>query len=426
MSGEEIARIREAVKRHHLWMRRCLPMIASENLTSHAVREMMATDLSHRYAEGKPGERFYQGCAYIDDVERLATELAKKLFRARYVNVQPTSGVIANLATYSALARCGDTMMALQVPHGGHISHSRISAAGIMGLKVSNFAFDAREMNIDVQASEKLIKEVRPRFLYFGGSVFLFPHPVRELREAADEVGAWIGYDAAHVLGLIAGGEFQDPLREGADVMASSRHKTFPGPQGGVIFTNDEGLSKRIDAAVFPGLVSNHHLHHVAGFAVALAEMLEFGRGYARQIVSNARALAEALYERGFDVLCEHKGFTASHQVLVNVVEQGKGTRVASRLEENNIIVNKNLLPGDRLSTSVDPSGIRLGVQELTRLGMREKEMDEIAEFIKKAVIDDRDIGEEVAEFRKGFSKLHYCFEKASEAYRYFDFGDLE
>ncbi|MFQ5800950.1 MAG: serine hydroxymethyltransferase, partial [Candidatus Hydrothermarchaeales archaeon] len=211
---------------------------------------------------------------------------------------------------------------------------------------------------------------------------------------------------------------------EGADIMASSRHKTFPGPQGGVIFTDDENLKKKIDDAVFPGLVSNHHLHHLAGLAVALAEMLEFGEAYAKQTISNAKALGEALYERGFDVLCEKKGFTASHQVLVNVTKNGKGTRVATALEKNNIIINKNLLPWDKLDKSIDPSGIRIGTQELTRLGMKEKEMIEIAEFIKGVIIDNRNVKKDVIDFRKDFGILEYCFDYAQKAYKYFDFGD--
>jgi glycine hydroxymethyltransferase len=424
MSKEEAEKVKTLVKKHHEWMNQCLPMIASENLTSHEVREMLASDLSHRYAEGQPFERFYQGCAFIDEIENLAVDLAKRLFGSKYVNVQPTSGVVANLATYYAIAKCGDTMMSLHVPHGGHISHSRISAAGIMELKVKNFIFDPEEMNINIDASKKAILEEKPTFLYFGGSVFLFPHPVKELKVVAEEVGAWVGYDAAHVLGLIAGGQFQNPLKEGADVMASSRHKTFPGPQGGIIFTDNERLKKRIDDSVFPGLVSNHHLHHLAGLAIALAEMLEFGEAYAKQIILNAKALAEALYERGFDVLCEKKGFTESHQVLVDVTKNGKGTRVASVLEENNIILNKNLLPWDKLDKSIDPSGIRIGTQELTRLGMKEKEMAEIAEFIKSVVVDKRNVKKGVIDFRNGFKRLKYCFNDKQEAYKYFDFGD--
>jgi glycine hydroxymethyltransferase len=425
MSIKDAKKVKEIVKKHHKWMNQSLPMIASENLTSHAVREMMATDLSHRYAEGQPLNRYYQGCTYIDEIENITIDLAKKLFNSRFVNVQPTSGVVANLATYSALAKSGDKMMSLHVPHGGHISHSKISAAGVMGLKVKNFVFDYEEMNIDVEASKKVILSEKPKFLYFGGSVFLFPHPVSELTSAAKDVDAKIGYDAAHVLGLIAGGEFQAPLEEGADIMASSRHKTFPGPQGGIIFTNDKGLKRKIDDAVFPGLVSNHHLHHLAGLAITLAEMMEFGAAYAKQTISNAKALAEALYERGFDVLCEKKGFTQSHQVLVDVTKNGKGTRVATALEKNNIILNKNLLPTDMLDKSVDPTGIRIGTQELTRLGMRENAMTEIAEFIKRVVIDNQDLKSEVIEFRKDYTTLKYCFNQTQEAYDYFDFGEL-
>jgi glycine hydroxymethyltransferase len=424
MSREAAKKVRSLVKKHHAWMNQTLPMIASENLTSHEVREMLATDLSHRYAEGQPFERFYQGCSYIDEIENLSIKLAKKLFGAAHVNVQPTSGVVANLATYSAMAKCGDTIMSLHVPHGGHISHSKISAAGIMGLKVKNFVFDPEEMNLDINASRNAILKEKPNFLYFGGSVFLFPHPIKELRNAAEDVGAKVGYDAAHVLGLIAGGEFQRPLEEGADIMASSRHKTFPGPQGGIIFTNSKGLKRKIDDSVFPGLVSNHHLHHLAGLAVTLAEMLEFGEAYAKQTIANARALAEALYERGLDVLCEKKGFTSSHQVLVDVSKNGKGTRVATELEKNNVILNKNLLPWDKLDKSVDPSGIRIGTQELTRLGMKGKEMVRIAEFIKSVVVDNRNVKDEVIDFRKDFTKLKYSFSDTQEAYEYFDFGE--
>ncbi|GBE19274.1 serine hydroxymethyltransferase [archaeon BMS3Abin16] len=423
-NAEVAENIRTIVKAHHQWMDECLPLIASENVTSHAVREMMATDLSHRYAEGQPGERYYQGCTYIDEIEKLTKKLGRQLFNAKHVNVQATSGVVANLAAYTALGRSGDTMMSLHVPDGGHISHSRISAAGVMDLKVKNFIFDPREMNIDVDATQKAILVEKPKFLYFGGSVFLFPHPVSELRAAADEVGASIGYDAAHVLGLIAGGQFQKPLKEGADIMASSRHKTFPGPQGGILFTDSDRLKEKIDNAVFPGVVSNHHLHHLAGLAVALAEMLEFGEDYAAQTIANAKALAEALYERGFEVLCEHKGFTESHQVLVDVTHHGKGTRVAKALEENNIIINKNLLSWDRLDKSVDPSGIRIGTQELTRLGMCEGEMEVIAEFIKNVVIDDKSVKQEVIDFRRDFTTLNFSFTKGQKAYEYIEFGD--
>lgn len=414
--------VRDAVKQHHRWLEECLPMIASENITSAMIRELTASDFAHRYAEGPPGKRYYQGCKYIDEVENLAIELAKKLFDAPYVNVQPTSGVVANLSAYFALSSPGDTMMALQVPHGGHISHAEISAAGVRGLKVKTFPFNAQEMNIDVDESINKIRKVRPKLILFGGSVFLFPHPVKELRGVADEVGATVVYDAAHVLGLIAGKRFQQPLKEGADVVTSSRHKTFPGPQGGIIMAKAE-LGKALSTAVFPGTVSNHHLHHLAGLAVALAEMLEFGEAYAGQIIKNAKALAQSLHESGFKVLCESKGFTESHQVVADVSNNGGGTHAATTLERANIIINKNLLPWDDLMKTKDPSGVRLGTQELTRIGMREGEMEEIAGFFKRLLIDNEkieNVKKDVIELKRGFNEVKFSFD-GKKAYEYFD-----
>ena len=416
--------VRNFVKAHHEWMNTTLNMIASENITSPAVREVVASDFSHRYAEGEPKERLYQGCKYIDDVELIAIGLAKKLFKAEHVNVKPVSGAIANLALFTALAKPSDTLMALSVPSGAHISTAKFGAAGVRGLKVESIPFDHKEMNVDVDGMVKKVREVRPKIILFGGSIFLFPHPVKEAREVANEIGAYIGYDAAHVFGLIAGKQFQDPLNEGADVVTSSRHKTFPGPQGGVILCK-QVLAKKIDAAVFPGLVSNHHLHHIAGFAIALAEMLEFGEAYAKQIIKNAKTLAEQLYNFGFDVLCAHKGFTTSHQIVINVSKIGGGAKIAQSLEESNIIVNKNLLPWDTIEHPKDPSGIRIGVQELTRLGMKEEEMVKIAEFIKRVALDKENLDKvrsEVIQFRQNFKKVHYCFDSAIEAYQYIDF----
>ncbi len=427
MHEKEALAVKDAVKRHHAWIEECLPMIASENITSALVREVCASDFGHRYAEGHPGKRYYQGCKYVDEVELLAIDLAKRLFDAPYVNVQPTSGVVANLAAYYAFSKPGDTLISLNVPHGGHISHASVSAAGVRGLRVVNFPFDEDEMNIDVDLSIKKIRETRPRLVLFGGSVFLFPHPVKELKDAAREVGATVLYDAAHVLGLIAGKRFQQPLKDGADVVTSSRHKTFPGPQGGLILAKEE-YSTKLNHAVFPGVVSNHHLHHMAGFAIALAEMLEFGEAYADQIIRNSKALAQALHESGFNVLCEKKGFTESHQVLVDISKNGGGTFAAMTLEKANIIVNKNLLPRDDLLKTKDPSGIRLGTQELSRLGMREQEMKVIAEFFKRLLIDGEaaeEVKKEVVEFKKEFNAVKFSFDEHG-AYEYFDFTTLK
>jgi len=417
----------ELLQKHHEWFKSVIPLIASENVTSPAVREAMICDFQHRYAEGWPGERVYAGCIYIDQVEIIAMELARELFKAEHANVQPVSGLTANLAAFTALTDPGDTMMCLSVASGGHISMAKKkfggSAGAVHGLEIEYLPLDEKRMNIDVEAAAKKIAEVKPKLVTFGGSLFLFPHPVKELSEVAKENGAHVMYDAAHVAGLIAGGQFQDPLREGAEVMTCSTHKTLPGPQHGMILCTKE-LADAINRAVFPGIVSNHHLHSVAALAIALAEMLEFGKEYTAQIVKNAKALGKALYDQGLAVLCPDLGFTESHIVVVDVSKYGDGGTLEKKLEEANIILNRNLLPWDPRQGRhyKNPSGIRLGTSEVTRLGMKEGEMKQIAEFIRRIIIDNEDpkkVAREVAEFRKDYQKVHYCFESATEAYEY-------
>jgi len=413
-------KIKDITKKHHNWMRNSINLIASENITSISVREALATDFSHRYAEGLPGQRLYEGCEFIDQVENITIDLSKKLFKAEHSNVQPVSGVVANMAAFFALAHHGDRMMALEVPVGGHISHANVSAAGIRGLKVSPHPFDQQRLNIDPEAMKRDILEKKPKIVLLGGSLFLFPHPVEDAREAADEVGAQVMYDGAHVLGLIGGGKFQDPLAEGADLLVGSTHKTLPGPQGGIILCTDE-LKDIIDEAVFPGVVSNHHLHHLAALGIALAEMLEFGQDYADQIVRNAKALAQNLHELGFNVLCEDLGFTESHQVAIDVSNLGKAAEMAKTLEANNIILNKNLLPWDDVNQSDNPSGIRVGTQELTRRGLKESHMTEVAEFIKKVVVDGKEVKSEVVDFISPYNTVNYAF-RGDRAYDYVEF----
>jgi glycine hydroxymethyltransferase len=422
MSNKEYAdKIKDITKEHHQWMKNSLNLIASENITSKAVREAMASDLSHRYAEGLPGKRFYEGCTYIDEIEEETIALSKKLFGAEHVNVQPTSGVVANLASFFAVAKPGERIMALEVPKGGHISHAGVSAAGIRGLKVSTIPFDSDTMCIDIDAMQKKILEKKPKAIVLGGSLFLFPHPVKEAVETAQEIGAKVIYDGAHVLGLIAGNQFQDPVKEGADIITGSTHKTFPGPQGGIILCKED-LHKKIDNSVFPGVVSNHHLHHVAGLGIATAEMLEFGEAYSKQTIKNAQALAQALHELGFNVLCEDQGFTESHQVVMDVKELGDVAKMAKTLQNNNIILNKNLLPWDDVNESDDPSGIRMGTQELTHRGFKENDMKDVANFIKQVLMDNKDVTDDVTEFMQDFTKVHYTFEDGNEGYDYINF----
>jgi glycine hydroxymethyltransferase len=238
------------------------------------------------------------------------------------------------------------------------------------------------------------------------------------------EVGARCWYDGAHVLGLIAGGQFQDPLREGADVLTGSTHKTLPGPQHGIVLSDsqDEALTKKLTSRVFPGVVSNHHLHAMAALGITLAEWQVYGEAYARQVVGNARALAEALAAEGFKVLGESGGYTRSHQVAIDVRAQGGGASVSKLFESCNIITNKNMLPYDRDRSPQDPSGVRVGVQECTRVGMKESEMAQIASLMARAAIKKdppERVRADVIPFKRGFTSVRYCFHEPYDAYKY-------
>lgn len=394
-----------------------LPMIASENIISPMVRKATNSDLHGRYAEGLPGKRYYQGCDDFDDIESLGIKLAKQVFNANFVNIQSTSGTVSNIAALKALTNPGDKISAVSTADGGHISHARMGAVGLRGLDLHTYPWDEARMEPDVDAACAMIRDLEPKLALVGQSVFLFPTPLREMSDAAHEVGAKVMYDGAHVLGLIAGGQFQDPLREGADVMTGSSHKTFPGPQGGFMIsdTDDEKFQRKLNSAIFPGTNSSYHLHHVAGKVVALAEFAEFGANYAADIVANAKAFGEAMAAEGFDVLAEERGFTASHQILTRHGGQdsGAGAKAARLLEDAGIITNMNMLPGD--TKAMTPSGLRLGVQELTRVGMGVDEMGVVASLYARVLLKGEDpssVKRDVRDLKGEHQTVHYCFDE--------------
>lgn len=404
--------IRNKTIEHTEFFKNSIPLIASENLISPITKEMIISDLNNRYAEGLPGHRYYQGNRIVDEIETRTEELVKSLFQAKQADVRPISGTNANQAIVFSLASPGDRIMSPSLDDGAHISSAEFGAVGMRGLDIKHMAFNTDEMKIDVDETRKLILQEKPKICLFGFSVFLFPAPLKELKETMDEVGCKVWYDGAHVLGLIAGKRFQDPLREGADVITGSTHKTFPGPQHGIILGNtDDDTWKKVRRGVFPGVISNHHLGAMAGLGVTAAEMLEFGESYADQVIRNARTLAEELYSLGFDVLAEKNGFTESHTILVNVKSKGGGKYVAETLENNNIVLNKNMIPGDSNKKSQDPSGIRIGTQEVTRIGMGKSEMVQIAGLINDA-LRGKDIRAEVKDLKTKFNEVKFCYGK--------------
>jgi glycine hydroxymethyltransferase len=410
--------ILDAVDKSGRLYRDSIPMIASENIISPLVAKAVNSDLHGRYAEGLPGKRYYQGCDDFDTIENIGIESAKRVFNCRFANIQSISGTVSNMAALKALAKPGDTITAVSTADGGHISHARMGAVGVRGLNVVTYPWDEERMEPDIDAACEIIRQTKPEIALFGQSVFLFPTPLQEIADVAHEVGAKVMYDGAHVLGLIAGGQFQDPLREGADVMTGSSHKTFPGSQGGFMLSNsdDEKFQRKLNNSIFPGTCSSYHLHHVAGKAVALAEFEAFGADYARDIIANAKALGAALAAEGFDVIAEDRGYTASHQILTRHggIDSGAGFRAAVILEDAGIITNMNMLPGDTKAMT-GPSGLRLGVPELTRVGMGTDEMQDVAGFFARALIaaeDSASVKIDVADFKSNFQTVKYCFEE--------------
>ena len=413
--------VNQAVRASGELYRHGLGMIASENIVSPAVRNIVSSDLHGRYAEGLPGKRYYQGCDDFDTIEALGIDLAQKVFGANFANIQSTSGTVSNIGALKALAKPGDAITAVSTADGGHISHARMGAVGLRDLNLTTYPWNEERMEPDIDAACKTIREVKPKVALFGQSVFLFPTPLEEMAAAAKEVGASVMYDGAHVLGLIAGGQFQDPLREGADLMTGSSHKTFPGPQGGFLLSSseDETFQRRLNNAMFPGVCSSYHLHHVAGKVMALAEFMEYGEAYARDTVSNAQAFAEALASEGFDVLAESRGYTASHQVLTRhgALDSGAGARAAQRLEEAGIITNMNMLPGD--TKALSPSGLRLGVQELTRVGFTNDDMKDVARFYARVLLNEEDtkrVRQDVQALKAERQIIRYCFNEDDQS----------
>jgi glycine hydroxymethyltransferase len=416
----------------------CINLIASEGLKSPAVEEIMnlTHDLETRYAEGENdlkghvSKRHYQGQKYITKIENAAADIMKRLFCCSWADVRLVSGTHANLATFKGLSVVtkNNRMVVAPLSAGAHISHDYTGLAGkVIGLETIDHAYDIENMNIDYDNSAVIIKAARPGIVTFGGSVFLFPHPLKELSEIAKEAGAYVVYDAAHVLGLIAGGEFQDPFKDGADFITGSTHKTFPGSQGGVILANadDERMEigiKGVQHAVFPLTTSNTHLARLPAVGLTALEMKIFGKEYARQIVKNAQTAGQYLHENDVKVLGEKRGFTQSHQIVADVRKYGGGQKVAENLEAANIILNKNLLPYDDQNNKKNPSGIRIGFQDVTRRGLKEGDIRNLCDLMLSVIKGKRtpaEVRKDVVELRRNFEGIQYGFQSVEEAVKY-------
>lgn len=361
-----------------------IELIASENLTSRAVMACMGSVLTNKYAEGLPGRRYYGGCEAVDEIERIAIARAKALFGAAFVNVQPHSGTQANLAVYQALLRPDDTILAMRLSDGGHLSHgSAVNASGKL-YRVVSYGVDPATGRIDYDEVERLARQHHPKLIVAGASAYPRRIDFARFADIARACGAYFMVDMAHIAGLVVGGQHPSPIPY-ADVVTTTTHKTLRGPRGGVIMGKAE-LEKKLNSAVFPGTQGGPLMHVIAAKAVCFAEALkpEF-RAYAAQVVKNAAALAQALQKRGFHLV---SGGTDNHLVLVDLRPLGlTGLELQTRLDENHITVNKNALPDDTLPSSVC-GGVRIGTPAVTTRGMGEREMETLAACIADTARD--------------------------------------
>ena len=385
-----------------------IELIASENLVSKAVMAAMGSPLTNKYAEGYPGKRYYGGCEYVDVVEELARERAKKLFGCTYVNVQPHSGAQANLAVFFALVKPGDTVMGMSLDCGGHLSHG--SPANISGTYYNIVPYGVNEDGfIDYDEVERIAKDCKPKMIIAGASAYARVIDFKRFREIADEVGAYLFVDMAHIAGLVAGGAHPSPVPY-AHVVTTTTHKTLRGPRGGMILSSAEFAEEhKLNKSVFPGIQGGPLMHVIAGKAVCLKEALDPSfKTYAKNIVKNAKALANGLTNRGFDLV---SGGTDNHLMLVNLLSKGKtGKEVEKLLDAANITCNKNTIPNDPASPFVT-SGIRLGTAAVTTRGFNEADMDVVAEAIA-LLVDDVDSNQTKAmELVKGLTDKYPLYE---------------
>lgn len=385
----------EAIQKELARQRHNLELIASENFVSPAVMAAAGTHLTNKYAEGYPNRRYYGGCEFVDIVETLAIERAKQLFGAKYANVQSHSGANANLAAFMALINVGDTVLGMNLAHGGHLTHgSPVNYSGI-NYNIISYGLNPETERLDYDEIEKLAQEHKPKLILAGASAYPREIDFKRFREIADSVGAYLMVDMAHIAGLVAAGEHMSPVPY-AHIVTTTTHKTLRGPRGGMILTNDQDIIKKVNKAVFPGSQGGPLMHIIAAKAVSFKEALtpEF-KEYQKQIVKNAKVLAQTLTDLGLKLV---SGGTDNHLMLIDLTDKNRtGKEVEKWLDKAHITVNKNAVPNDKLSPMIT-SGIRVGTPSVTTRGMKEQEMKLIGEFLARIIIEGENAIPEVAQ----------------------------
>lgn len=405
------AELEATLARHEqLHDREVLNLYAGTNAMNPRAAAFLARSVGSRPSLGWPGDKYETGLGHAQEIEIMAQALVCEVFRCRFCEFRVGSGSLANLYAFMATCRPGDRIMAFPEKAAGHVTHHREGAAGLYGLEIHEVPIDEAAFTVDLDRLRTEARRVRPRLIVVAGSLNLVPHPVREVRAIAEEVGAVVMYDAAHMSGLLAGGAFQDPLAEGAHLLTMSTYKSLGGPPGGLVLTNDPQLAERVDRIAYPGLTANFDLARTAALVVALLDTRTHGAAYARAMIENARALGEALATEGVPLVAPSDAFpTRSHHLAIDARPFGGGTRASRAIEPANILTSGIGLPLPQVAG--DQNGIRLGTQEITRLGMGLETMGEVARLLADALLARRALAavrEDVVALRRSFRALRF------------------
>lgn len=403
---EEINRLIEENRRIHEV--ECVNLNPATNVMNPRAERVLASGLGSRPSLGYPGAKYEMGLEAIERIEAITAQLAAEVFGASHVEFRLASGALANLYAFMATCQPGDSIIAPPDTIGGHVTHHRPGAAGFYGLDIHPAPIDADGYTVDVGALAELARRVRPKLITIGGSLNLWRHPLREIRAIADEVGAYVLFDAAHLCGVIAGHEWQQPLREGAHLMSCSTYKSLGGPPSGLLMTDDAELAEKIERIAYPGLTANFDVAKTASLAIALLDWKEHGRAYAQEMRATASRLAQELSDRGVPVFGDARGFTQSHQIAVRAASYGGGHQAAKHLRGANILASGIGLPIDPVED--DFNGLRFGTPEIVRWGMTAVDMPELADLVAGALAaeDPASLGDRVTAFRSRFRTLHF------------------
>ncbi|MEM8812028.1 MAG: aminotransferase class I/II-fold pyridoxal phosphate-dependent enzyme [Pseudomonadota bacterium] len=387
--------------------RDCFNLNPATNVMNPKAEAVLAAGLGSRPSLGYPGDKYEMGLEAIERIEVVAAELAAEIFRAAFAEIRVPSGAIANLYAFMATTGPGDAVIVPPAAIGGHVTHHQPGAAGLYGLKIHEAAVSVDRYTVDLDALRAQARRLRPRLITIGGSLNFAPHPVAEIRSIADEVGAFVLFDAAHLCGMIAGGAWPNPLDQGAHLMTMSTYKSLGGPAGGLLVTNDPALAERLDHIAFPGLTANFDASKAASLAIALLDWRAFGNAYAKRMVATARALANALAQEGLPVFGLRDRLTESHQFALEAERFGGGQAAAKRLRKANFLTSGIGLP--IAPVDGDMNGLRIGTPELVRRGVFEGDVQLLAPLIAAALTGDPEtVAARTTELRADYTSLHF------------------